>query len=131
VPSALIAVTVSATTALSVIVLFMLYHWLESYFISPRVLGATLRLPALAVILGLVVGYALMGILGDVLVLPLIAAYPIVEKEWLRDYLAPEVLADHRALAKADKAGSERVVDAVLRGERPSSVATPSSGIKN
>jgi hypothetical protein len=68
-----------------------------------------------------------MGILGAVLVLPLLAAYPIVEKEWLKDYLAPEVLADHRALAKADSVKSDLAVDAVLRGDRPSSVLGPPS----
>jgi predicted PurR-regulated permease PerM len=127
VPSALIAFTVSPTTALTVVVSFIVYHWIEAYWIAPRTLGTTLRLPTLAVVLGIVAGYALMGLLGAVLVLPLIAAYPIVEKEWLRDYLAPDVLADHRALAKEDTTGSGRVVEAVLRGERPSSILRPPS----
>jgi predicted PurR-regulated permease PerM len=88
-PAALIAFVVSPMAALIVVVSFLLYHWTEAYFIGPRTFGLTLRLPTLAVVLGLVVGYALMGILGAMLVLPLIAAYPIVEKEWLKDYLAP------------------------------------------
>ena len=125
VPAALLAFTVSTTVAVTVIVLFVLYHWVEAYWIAPRTLGATLRLPTLAVVLGLVVGYALMGILGAILILPLIAAYPIFEKEWLKDYLAPEVLADHRALAKAEGTRTDLVVDAVLRGDRPSVIVRP------
>jgi predicted PurR-regulated permease PerM len=125
VPAALLAFAVSPMAALTVVISFLLYHWTEAYFICPRVFGVTLRLPTLAVVLGLVVGYALMGILGAIFVLPLIAAYPIVEKEWLRDYLAPDVLAAHRALARADSAGGEVAVNAVLRGERPSSVMDP------
>jgi hypothetical protein len=64
-------------------------------------------------------GYELMGILRAVLILALIATYPIVEKEWLSDYLAPDVLAAHRALARAGHDGGDLAVDAVLRGERP------------
>jgi predicted PurR-regulated permease PerM len=127
VPSALLAFTVSPTAAVTVVLSFLFYHWIEAYLIGPRTFGMTLRLPTLAVVLGLVVGYSLMGILGAVLVLPLLAAYPIVEKEWLKDYLAPEVLADHRALAKADSVKSDLAVDAVLRGDRPSSVLGPPS----
>ena len=36
------------------------------------------------------------------LVLPLVAAYPIIERIWLASYLAPEVVKDHSALAKSD-----------------------------
>jgi predicted PurR-regulated permease PerM len=122
VPASLIAFVVSPSTALTVVVLFLIYHWTEAYWIGPRTFGATLRLPTLAVVLGLVVGYALMGILGAVLVLPLMAAYPILEKEWLKNYLAPDVLADHRALSRTDSSSVDRAVDAVLRGDRPSSI---------
>jgi predicted PurR-regulated permease PerM len=125
VPAALIAFVVSPATALTVIISFLVYHWTEAYFIGPRTFGATLRLPTLAVVVGLVVGYALMGILGAVLVLPLMAAYPIFEKEWLKSYLAPEVLADHRALSRTDTAGVDRAIDAVLRGDRPSVTLGP------
>ena len=69
------------------------------------------------------------GLIGAVLVLPLVAAYPIVERIWLAGYLDAEVLKDHRALAKSDEAGNEDAVDAVLQGERhpwegPSSAQT-------
>jgi predicted PurR-regulated permease PerM len=125
VPAALIAFVVSPATALTVVILFLVYHWTEAYWIGPRTFGATLRLPTLAVVIGLIVGYALMGILGAVLVLPLMAAYPIIEKEWLKNYLAPEVLADHRALSRTDAAGVDRAIDAVLRGDRPSVTLGP------
>ena len=56
--------------------------------------------------------------MGSVLVLPLVAAYPIIERLWLEDYLAREVLADHSALAKAAETGSEEAVEAILQGEK-------------
>ena len=46
------------------------------------------------------------------------AAYPIIERIWLKDYLAGEVLADHSALAQAAETGSEEAVEAVLQGEK-------------
>ena len=70
-------------------------------------------------ILALVAGVTLQGLIGAVLVLPLVAAYPIIERIWLASYLAPEVVKDHSALAKAANSDShEEVVDAVLQGDK-------------
>jgi hypothetical protein len=70
----------------------------------------------------------LQGIIGAVLVLPLVAAYPIVERHWLRGYLAARVLTDHKALAKAAETGSEVAIDAVLHGEKHASEGRVLSG---
>jgi predicted PurR-regulated permease PerM len=119
VPAVLMAVTVSPTTAGIVFVLYVTYHVVESYFIVPRVYGPRLRLSTLAVILALVAGITLQGLIGAVLVLPLVAAYPIIERIWLAGYLAPEVVRDHNALAKAANSDShEEVVEAVLQGDK-------------
>jgi predicted PurR-regulated permease PerM len=117
-PAALLAMTISPVTAATVVGCYTLYHLLETYLIVPRVYGKTLRLSTLAVLLALIVGGALQDLLGAVLVLPLVAAYPIIERIWLRDYLAGEVLADHSALALAAETGSDEAVDAVLQGEK-------------
>ena len=66
----------------------------------------------------LVVGGALFGILGALIVLPLVAAYPIIERIWLKAYLSDEVLTDHSALETSDSEGSARAVDKVLRGKK-------------
>ena len=42
-----------------------------------------LRLPTLAVLLAIIIGGSLGGIVGAVLVLPFVAAYPIIERIWL------------------------------------------------
>jgi predicted PurR-regulated permease PerM len=115
-PAAILALTVSPSVALVVVALYTVYHLVETYFIVPRVYGNTLRLSTLAVLLALVIGGTLQGILGAVLILPVVAAYPIVERIWLKDYLAREVIDDHAALAAAP-ASSDAAVDAVLQGE--------------
>lgn len=127
-PAALLALTVSPLTAGVVIVLYSLYHLLENYVIIPRVYGKRLRLSGLAVLVTLIVGGSLFGIPGVLLVLPVVAAYPIVERVWLKDSLSDEVLKDHSALEAAALDGkSDRVVEKVLRGERHS--ADPVHGV--
>ena len=117
-PAVLLAVTVSPATAGLVFALYVFYHVLESYFIVPRVYGQRLRLSTLAVLLALLAGSTLQGLVGAVVVLPLVAAYPIIERIWLASYLGSEVLKDHRALSTLHDRGSEDVVEAVLQGEK-------------
>jgi len=116
-PATLLALTVSPGTAAAVTGLYAGYHLLEAYVIVPWVYGRSLRLSTLGVLLALIVGGAVQGILGAVIVLPLVAAYPIVERIWLRSYLAPEVIQDHSALARAEETGRDTAIDAVLNGE--------------
>jgi predicted PurR-regulated permease PerM len=116
-PAILLALTVSPSAAAFVACLYVGYHLLEAYVIVPRVYGKSLRLSTLGVLLALIVGGSLQGIIGAVIVLPLVAAYPIIERIWLKGYLAPEVLQDHSALARAAESGRETAIDAVLNGE--------------
>lgn len=117
VPAMMLALTVSPSTAALVAGLYVGYHLLEAYVIVPRVYGKSLRLSTLGVLLALIVGGSLQGIIGAVIVLPLVAAYPIIERIWLKDYLAPEVIQDHSALARAAETGRDTAIDAVLNGE--------------
>jgi predicted PurR-regulated permease PerM len=117
-PALLLSLSVSPATAAVVLASYVGYHLFETYFIVPRFYGSSLRLSTLAVLLALIVGGTLQGVIGTVLVLPLVAAYPIIERIWLRGYLAGEVIADHNALARAAETGSDAAVDAVLQGEK-------------
>jgi len=117
VPAVLLALTVSPIAAAAVLALYILYHVVENYVLIPWVYGRRLRLSGLAVLIALVVGGTLQGILGAVLVLPLVAAYPIIERIWLHEYLSDEVLTDHSALQEAAENGSDAAVDRVLRGQ--------------
>ena len=87
VPAVLLALTVSPATAGIVLVCYVGYHIFETYFLVPRIYGARLRLSTLAVLLALLAGHTLQGVIGAVLVLPLVAAYPIIERIWLASYL--------------------------------------------
>ncbi|HVY25148.1 MAG TPA: AI-2E family transporter [Polyangiaceae bacterium] len=116
-PAVLLALTVTPGAAAAVACLYVGYHLFEAYLLVPRVYGKSLRLSTLAVLLALIVGGSLQGVIGAVIVLPLVAAYPIVERIWLKGYLAPEVIQDHSALARAAETGRETAIEAVLNGE--------------
>jgi predicted PurR-regulated permease PerM len=123
VPAALLALTVSPATAAMVAVAYLGYHFFETYFLLPRIFGNKLKMSTLSVLLALVIGFRLQGIIGAVLVLPLVAAYPIIERHWLGGYLRSRVLTDHVALAKAAESGSETAIDTVISGEKHASEA--------
>lgn len=121
VPAVVLALAVSPVAALTVAVAYVAYHLFETYFLLPRIYGNKLKISTLSVLLALLVGGKLQGIIGAVLVLPLVAAYPIVERHWLRGYLSARVLTDHKALAKAAETGSDVAIETVLHGEKHAS----------
>ena len=97
-PAAAMALTRSASISLLVIAAYLAYHLVESYFIVPRVYGREMRLSTLTVLVGIAVGGALQGPLGAILILPVVAAYPIIERIWLRDELPSDTVARHEAI---------------------------------
>jgi predicted PurR-regulated permease PerM len=121
VPAALLALSVSPAAALAVVVAYLVYHLFETYFLLPRIYGNKLKISTLSVLLALIIGGRLQGIIGAVLVLPLVAAYPIIERHWLGGYLRSRVLTDHQALADAAETGSEVAIETVLSGEKHAS----------
>lgn len=117
--AALSALTVSPATALLVGALFVAYHLFELYVLLPRLYGNRLRLSTLTVLLAILGGGTLGGIPGAVLALPLVAAYPVIEKHWLDEWLHPDVVEDHSALRETeDKGRHQKLVTAVLEGRR-------------
>jgi predicted PurR-regulated permease PerM len=100
VPAVLLALMVGPMQALLVAGGYLLYHLVESYFIVPRIYGSQMRLSTLTVLLSVAVGGALQGALGAVLILPFVAAYPIVERIWLREQLPDDAVARHEAMER-------------------------------
>jgi predicted PurR-regulated permease PerM len=99
-PAVLVALTISPMTAVAVVGLYGLCHLIENYAIGPKVYGHHLKLSGVAVLLGLVIGAELGGIIGALLALPVVAAYPIIERIWLRESLGTELLAEHARLER-------------------------------
>ena len=98
-PGALLALMVSPMRALGVVGVYLLYHVIENYLIIPRVYGTQMRLSTLTVLVAIAIGGTLQGVIGAVLALPIAAAYPIVERIWLREHLPEDTVARHQAIA--------------------------------
>lgn len=96
IPSVLFALTVSPSTAGAVFVIYLIYHAVENYLIVPVVYGNRLRLSGLVVLIAILAGASLGGILGAIIVLPIVASYPIVEKIWLGKYVGRQTVIAHR-----------------------------------
>jgi predicted PurR-regulated permease PerM len=104
VPAVVLAGTVSGATAAIVVALYVAYHFIENYFIAPRVYGSELRLSNLAVLMAFAVGAELGGVIGAVIALPMAAAYPAVERIWLSERLEPDTVEKHQSLEQPQSA---------------------------
>ena len=104
VPTIMMALTVSNTTALIVLAFYVGYNTVENYLISPWAYGGRLKLSNVAVILAFVVGAQVAGVIGALIALPVAAIYPSIEKIWLRETLPEETVREHKAIEQR-KAG--------------------------
>lgn len=94
-PALIVAVSVSPGTAGLVLLFYTAYHVIENYFIVPKIYGNRLRLSTLTVLVSCMAAGLVAGVVGAIVVLPLIASYPIVERIWLRRHLETDTVAKH------------------------------------
>jgi predicted PurR-regulated permease PerM len=88
--------SISPATAALIFALYGAYHLFENFFIMPRVYGKKLKLSKLAVPVAIAAGGLLAGMVGAIAALPLVAAYPVVERLWLAPKLAPDTVKAHQ-----------------------------------
>ena len=96
--ASLFGLLVSPSRALVVAAAILGYHAIEAYILIPRIWGKEMRVSTLTVLLGITIGATLQGPIGAVLALPIAAAYPIVERIWLRDHLSSGTVERHEEL---------------------------------
>ncbi|MEO5833485.1 MAG: AI-2E family transporter [Nakamurella sp.] len=80
---ALVALTVSIPVCLGTIGYFVVYRLAEDYFLIPRIIGRTVKVPALATIVAVLIGGALLGIVGALVAIPAAAAALLLVREIL------------------------------------------------
>ena len=102
IPAVSLALLSAPWKAIVVLAVYGAYHLIESYWIIPRVYGHEMRLSTLTVLLAVTVGGVLQGAVGAVLILPFVAAYPVVERIWLAHRLQRDTLARHRRIGAAE-----------------------------
>jgi len=102
IPAVSLAFLSAPWKAVVALVVYVAYHLTESYWIIPRVYGHEMRLSTLTVLLAVTVGGVLQGAVGAVLILPFVAAYPVIERIWLAHRLQRDTLARHRRIGAAE-----------------------------
>ena len=80
---ALAAFTVSVPVGIATIGFFIAYKFVEDYVLSPKVFGKVLKLPALVTVVAILVGGALLGLVGALVALPIAAALLLLTEEVL------------------------------------------------
>lgn len=101
IPAVIVAFTVSPMAAGLVAILYAAYHVIENYYIVPKVYGKRLRLSTLTVLIACLAAALAAGVIGVLVVLPVVACYPIVERIWLRPYLEPDTVPRHEEIDNA------------------------------
>jgi predicted PurR-regulated permease PerM len=77
----LVALTVSLPVAIATAVFYAVYRLAEDYLLVPRIIGRTVKLPALAGLVAIVLGGVVMGIIGALIALPVAAAIQLLLEE--------------------------------------------------
>ncbi len=77
----LVALTVSLPVAIATLGFYIAYRLAEDYFVVPRVMGKTVQVPGAVSVIAVLVGGALMGIIGALVAIPAAAALRLFLQE--------------------------------------------------
>jgi predicted PurR-regulated permease PerM len=100
IPAILLALTVSPGAALGTGALYVAYHAIENYLIVPKIYGDRLQVSGLIVLITLVVAGSVAGVLGAIVILPIVASYPIIERIWLKERVGSKAVIQHSTSSK-------------------------------
>jgi predicted PurR-regulated permease PerM len=78
---ALVALTVSLPIAGATAGFYILYRQAEDYLITPRVMNRTVDVPGLVTVIAVLIGGALLGIIGALIAIPVAAGIKLVLDE--------------------------------------------------
>lgn len=76
-----VALFSSPTQALIFGIAYLIYIQIESYVVSPRIMNRAVSIPAALVLIGALVGGALMGVIGVLVALPVMASLLLIIRE--------------------------------------------------
>jgi len=105
-PAAIAAASKGVYVTLIVVGVLLAYEEIESRFLVPNIYGRVLRLPSSVVLISLLVGAALLGIVGALLALPAAAAIRMLIEE-LRFTLPGEEIDDSDLRSDDERAEQE------------------------
>lgn len=85
IPAIVIALTISPWKALEIAIWYLVVQQIEAHFVVPNVMGKTMGLHPLTVIFSLLVFGKLLGFLGVILAVPIVAVMKIILKVYITD----------------------------------------------
>jgi predicted PurR-regulated permease PerM len=80
---AAVALTVSLPICIATIVFFVAFRLIEDYLLVPRIIGRVVKVPALITVVAVLIGGALLGIVGALVAIPIAAALQLLTQEVL------------------------------------------------
>ncbi|MGA7055276.1 MAG: AI-2E family transporter [Mycobacterium sp.] len=80
---AAVALTVSLPVCIATTVFFVVFRLLEDYLLVPRIIGRVVKVPALITVVAVLIGGALLGIVGALVAIPVAAALLLLTEEVL------------------------------------------------
>jgi predicted PurR-regulated permease PerM len=80
---AAVALTVSPLVCIATIVFFIVFRFVEDYLLVPRIIGRVMKVPGLITVIAVLVGGALLGIVGALVAIPIAAALQLLTQEVL------------------------------------------------
>jgi predicted PurR-regulated permease PerM len=80
---AAVALTVSLPICIATIVFFVAFRFVEDYLLVPRIIGRVVKVPALITVVAVLIGGALLGIVGALVAIPIAAALQLLTQEVL------------------------------------------------
>jgi predicted PurR-regulated permease PerM len=80
---ALVTLTVSVPLCLATFGYFIVYRLAEDYVLVPRIIGNVVKVPALVTVVAVLIGGALLGIIGALVAIPIAAALLLLAREVL------------------------------------------------
>ncbi len=101
VPAILLGFTVSPLAALLAALVFLVANQLEAHLLSPLILSRNTNLHPVTVMLAIMAGIGLMGLLGALLAVPLVALIKVVLEDYL--FIRPAFTGVPRSLPSAER----------------------------
>ena len=76
-----VALTVSLPVAIATLAFYIGYRLFEDYVLTPRIMGGAVQVPAVVSVVAVLVGGALLGIIGALVAIPVAAALRLLLEE--------------------------------------------------
>ena len=80
---AVVALTVSPIVCIATIVFFVVFRFVEDYLLVPRIIGRVMKVPGVITVVAVLIGGALLGVVGALVAIPMAAALQLLTQEVL------------------------------------------------